>query len=78
MALFNVKVRVLREFKIEQMEAVSPEDVRDQLMTLYGNNELDENMDVSCENIEESRSDFDILSCKYHVEEEEEDDDGDL
>jgi hypothetical protein len=72
MPLYNVTVRFSREFKISAMEALSPEDVQDQLFTHYGNNELNENMDVTCEDIEESDSDFDILKCKEHVEESDE------
>lgn len=68
---FNVTVRVMREYKITEMEAVNEDDVREQLSALDSNNEINENMDVSCEDIEESEADFEIVKVKLHVEEEE-------
>lgn len=68
---FNVTVRVMREYKITEMEAVNEDDVREQLSALDSNNEINENMDVSCEDIEESDADFEIVKVKLHVEEEE-------
>lgn len=68
---FNVTVRVMREYKISEMEAINEDDVREQLTALDSNNEINENMDVSCEDIEESDADFEIVKIKLHVEEEE-------
>jgi len=61
MASFNVLVSVTRTFRIESMDAVDEADVQEQLYTLFSNNELDENMDVTAEDVTEDDADFNVI-----------------